>query len=50
MVAGVNTARHEAYRTLLEQGFRSVLNGVAMQRPNAPGFNRPDCYVLDDWR
>jgi GNAT superfamily N-acetyltransferase len=50
IVAGVNTARHEAYRTLLEQGFRTVMHGVAMQRPNKPGYNRPDCYVLDDWR
>jgi hypothetical protein len=24
--------------------------GVAMQRPNAEGFNRPDVYVIDDWR
>jgi hypothetical protein len=24
--------------------------GVAMLRPNDPGFNRDDCYVLDDWR
>ncbi len=50
IVTGVNTARHEAYRTLLEDGFRSVSQGVAMQRPNEPGHNRPDRYVLDDWR
>jgi GNAT superfamily N-acetyltransferase len=50
IAAGVNTARENAYGTLLEHGFRSVLNGVAMQRPNKPGHNRPDCYVLDDWR
>jgi GNAT superfamily N-acetyltransferase len=50
IVAGVNTARHEAYGTLLEHGFRSVMHGIAMQRPNEPGFNRPDRYVLDDWR
>jgi hypothetical protein len=24
--------------------------GVAMQRPHADGFNRPDAYVIDDWR
>ena len=50
IVAGVNTARHEAYGTLLEHGFRSFMHGVAMQRPNDPGYNRPDRYVLDDWR
>jgi len=50
LVAGVNAARHEAYRALLARGFRTVLQGVAMLRPNDPGFNRSDCYVLDDWR
>ncbi len=50
LVAGVNAARHDAYRTLLERGFRTVLQGVAMQRPNEPGWNRGDCYVIDDWR
>jgi hypothetical protein len=50
LVAGVNTARHDAYRMMLERGFRTFLEGVAMQRPNAPGYNRPDCFVIDDWR
>jgi len=50
LVAGVNTARHDAYRALIVRGFRNVVQGVAMQRPNQPGFNRPDCFVLDDWR
>lgn len=50
LVAGVNTAREPAYRALLAAGFRSFLQGVAMQRPSQPGFNRPDVWVLDDWR
>lgn len=50
LVAGVNTARLPAYRQLLARGFRTELQGVAMQRGNAPGHNRPDCYVIDDWR
>ncbi|HTU02413.1 MAG TPA: GNAT family N-acetyltransferase [Candidatus Sulfotelmatobacter sp.] len=50
LVAGVNTARHPAYRRMAECGFRTVLTGVAMQRPNDAGTNRPDCFVLDDWR
>ena len=50
IVAGVNTARHDAYRQMAHSGFRTAFIGVAMQRPNQPGFNRPDCFVLDDWR
>ncbi|MCP5431688.1 MAG: GNAT family N-acetyltransferase [Alphaproteobacteria bacterium] len=50
LVAGVNSARREAYRALLARGYRTVLQGVAMQRPDAPGTTRADCYVLDDWR
>ena len=22
----------------------------AMQQGNEPGYNRPDCFVIDDWR
>lgn len=50
LVAGVNAARHDAYRALIGRGFRIALQGVAMLRPNDPGFNRGDCFVLDDWR
>ncbi len=50
LVTGVNTARHNAYRLTLELGFRTAMLGVAMQRPNEPGYNRADCYVMDDWR
>lgn len=50
LVAGVNTARHPAYRRMVERGFRTVLPGVAMQRPNEAGYNRADCFVIDDWR
>jgi hypothetical protein len=48
--AGVNTARHRAYRIMLDRGFRTILEGVAMLRPNEPGYNRPDCFVIDDLR
>jgi len=47
---GVNMARHGAYAALVGRKFRTDLVGVAMQKANAPGFNRPDVYVLDDWR
>jgi hypothetical protein len=50
IVAGVNTARHQAYRTLIDQGFHTFFHGVAMLRPNNPAFNRADCFVMDDLR
>lgn len=50
LVAGVNTSRDEAYRRLLARGFRTEVIGVAMHRPNEPGFSREDVFVLDDWR
>lgn len=50
LMAGVNTARHDAYRRMLDRGFKTIVQGVAMQRDNAPGHNRADCYVIDDWR
>jgi GNAT superfamily N-acetyltransferase len=50
LIAGVNTARAAAYRIMLARGFRTVVQGVAMQRPNEAGHNRPDVFVVDDWR
>ena len=48
--AGVNTARHEAYRQMLSHGFRTDMQGLVMSRPNEAGYNRPGVYLLDDWR
>jgi hypothetical protein len=50
VVAGVNLARRDAHRAMSERGFRTLLEGIALQRPDEPGHNRPDCFVLDDWR
>jgi len=50
IVAGVNLARSQAYRQLLRRGFRTDIQGVAMQKPDSPAYNRPDVFVLDDWR
>lgn len=50
LMAGVNTARHGAYRALLARGYRAMINGVTMLRPNEPAYNRPDAYVIDDLR
>jgi hypothetical protein len=49
-VAGVNTARLDAYRRMVARGFRADLVGVAMERTDGPGYNRPNAYVMDDWR
>ena len=48
--AGVNISRIHAYRHMLAGGYRTQVQGVAMQKPNAPAFNREDAWVLDDWR
>jgi GNAT superfamily N-acetyltransferase len=50
LVACVNTGRQEAYRRMLVRGFRTDFTGVAMHRFNAPGYDRPDVFVVDDWR
>ncbi|WP_414528249.1 GNAT family N-acetyltransferase [Nodularia chucula] len=50
LIAGVNTSREEAYLRMLARGFRSDFIGVAMHQPNEPGYNRPDVFVIDDWR
>ncbi len=48
--AGVNLAREDAFRRMRAHGYKVDVQGVAMQRPHAAGFNRPDAYVIDDWR
>jgi GNAT superfamily N-acetyltransferase len=50
LVAGVNLARLDAYREMLQAGFRTMTQGVAMQRNSDPGYNRPEVFVMDDWR
>jgi predicted N-acetyltransferase YhbS len=50
VMAGVNVARHDAYRRLLARGYRTAIQGVVMQRPNEPGYCRRDVYALDDLR
>ena len=48
--AGVNMSRREAYRIMIGRGFRTDLVGVAMQKSDDAGFNRPGIFLLDDWR
>jgi len=50
LVAGMNTARHEAYRQMQARGFHTDLQGVVMSQPNEDGYNRPGVYLIDDWR
>lgn len=50
LVLGVSTARHQAYRRLVATGLRLDATGVAMHRPDDPGYDTPDTFVLDDWR
>lgn len=50
LVAGGNMGRLTQYRTMLSEGFRNDLVGVAMEHKGQPGYNRPDALVIDDWR
>jgi hypothetical protein len=45
---GVNSARRAAYSALLARGYRVQMWGVNMHRPDDPGWDRPDCFVIDD--
>jgi len=50
LIAGVNLARADAYREMLQAGFRATAQGVAMERNGDAGYNRHDVFVMDDWR
>ncbi|MEP1079377.1 hypothetical protein NDI52_28620 [Leptolyngbya sp. PL-A3] len=50
LVAGVNTNRDVAYSKMVARRFRTEIVGLVMHKPNDPGYNRPDVFVLDDWR
>ncbi len=50
LLASVNTSRHKPYRQLLARGFRAEMQGVTMHRPYEDGYNKPNAYILDDWR
>lgn len=51
VTAGVNVARREAFQQMFARGFRTSMQGVAMET-GAPdsGYNRAGVYILDDWR
>jgi hypothetical protein len=35
---------------MLAHGFRADYVGIAMEWATGPGYNRPEVYVVDDWR
>jgi GNAT superfamily N-acetyltransferase len=47
---GVNLARLDAYREMLSAGFCATRQGVIMERNGEPGYNRPEVFLIDDWR
>ncbi|TQK42457.1 putative N-acetyltransferase YhbS [Streptomyces sp. SLBN-118] len=48
--AGMSLARQDAYRRMVDRGYRTWLQGVTMHKPNEPGYSHTDAYVIDDWR
>jgi len=51
VTAGVNLARREAFQSMIARGFRTEMQGVAMETgDSASGYNRAGVYILDDWR
>jgi N-acetylglutamate synthase-like GNAT family acetyltransferase len=48
--AGVNLARLDAYHEMLDAGFRARRQGVVMEQNGAPGYNRSEVFLIDDWR
>ena len=48
--AGVNLARLDAYREMLDAGFRTNRQGVVMEQNGDAGYNRPEVFLIDDWR
>ena len=50
VLAGVNTACHDAYQKMIAKGYRTESLGVMMTRPNKPAFDNFDSYVICDLR
>ncbi len=48
--AGASLACEDAYQRMRAHGYRTVTFGVAMHRPHDEGFNRPQAYIIGDWR
>lgn len=48
--AGVNLGCYKAFQSMFNHGFRTFMQGVAMQKPNEAGILRDDVYIINDWR
>ena len=49
ITTSVSTARREAYRSMLDHGFKLSSTKVAMASPDVFSYDRPGIYVLDRW-
>ena len=50
LTLGMNMGRRRAYEHLRESGFQTEFIGVAMETHPERSYNRPDTYIVDDWR
>ncbi|MCZ6858848.1 MAG: GNAT family N-acetyltransferase [Alphaproteobacteria bacterium] len=50
VIVGTNVGRSETYRIMQDAGYITEMNGIAMMRPAAEGYNRPEKFAIDDWR
>jgi len=50
LIAGVNTSHEQAYKIMFSRQFRTENVGISMHNPNLENYNRPDVFVLDNWR
>ncbi len=50
VLADISAARHNAYRRMLDRGFRIYHQGVTMHNPNEAAYHTPDVYVTEVWR
>jgi GNAT superfamily N-acetyltransferase len=50
LLAGANAGCDRAWTAMTARGFRPLMQGVAMHRPNDAGYHTSDRYVIDDWR
>jgi len=47
---GMNLSHLDAYQEMLDAGFRATRQGVIMEQNGAAGYNRPEVFLIDDWR
>ena len=50
LTVGVNMGRRKAYSQLRGSGFQTGFIGVAMETHPERSYNRPEVYIIDDWR